>query len=140
MNSRSASDKIPAIIKRDAQEPSEPNYSSKSNEDEYTYEEVEVEELVTDYEGERHKYFKKINTNAGEDNEEALSTAPISEHPITETDDQIPDYVLESSQASRISLPQPEDKANERSSVDSVAVQEAIQAIEAGSYLNFSHS
>lgn len=117
MNSRSASDKIPAIIKRDAQEPSEPNYSSKSNEDEYTYEEVEVEELVTDYEG--------------EDNEEALSTAPISEHPITETDDQIPDYVLESSQASRISLPQPEDKANERSSVDSVAVQEAIQAIEA---------
>jgi len=140
MNSRSASDKIPAIIKRDAQEPSEPNYSSKSNEDEYTYEEVEVEELVTDYEGEQHKYFKKINTNEGEDNEEALSTAPISEHPITETDDQIPDYVLESSQASRISLPQPEDKANERSSVDSVAVQEAIQAIEAGSYLNFSHS
>ena len=64
----------------------------------------------------------------GEDNEEALSTAPISEHPITETDDQIPDYVLESSQASRISLPQPQEKDDERASVDSVAVQEAIEA------------
>ena len=70
--------------------------------------------------------------SVGEDNQEALSTAPISEHPITETDDQIPDYVLESSQASRISLPQPQEKDDERASVDSVAVQEAIEAIEAG--------
>jgi hypothetical protein len=75
--------------------------------------------------------------SSAEDNEEVPSTAPISEHPITETDDQIPDYVLESSQASRISLPQPETKNNERSSVDSIAVQEAIEAIEAGCNLSF---
>lgn len=117
MNSPSASHNIPTVVKREAQTSLEANKSSNSNEDEYTYEEVEIEELVTD--------------DDAEDNEEAPSTAPISEHPITETDDQIPDYVLESSQASRISLPQPEAKNNERSSVDSIAVQEAIEAIEA---------
>ena len=73
--------------------------------------------------------FQRIcSTWLGEDNEEPPSTAPISEHPITETDDQIPDYVLESSQASRISLPQPQQNEDERASVDSGAVQEAIEA------------
>ena len=52
MNSPSASQNIPTIINREAP-PVEEQKSSKSNEDEYTYEEVEVEELVTDSEGEK---------------------------------------------------------------------------------------
>ena len=57
MNSPSASHKIPTVIKREAEKLSEANNSSKSNEDEYTYEEVEIEELVTDDEGKLHFFF-----------------------------------------------------------------------------------
>ena len=57
MNSPSASHNIPTVVKREAQTSLEANKCSNSNEDEYTYEEVEIEELVTDDDGEQPNYF-----------------------------------------------------------------------------------
>ena len=64
--------------------------SDLESDSEYTYEEVEVEVFETD------------ESDDGDNRREPDS---IVEPPITETDDQIPDCVLESDQTSRLSIP-----------------------------------
>ena len=75
---------------RNSQRFSHPIESDLESDSEYTYEEVEVEVFETD-------------ESDDEDNLRIPDT--ILEPPITETDDQIPDCVLESDQTSRFSIP-----------------------------------